>query len=100
MRGVALKLDREYELFYGFKALSEIESKLNINIISDGLDKVDLTVKNVAFIVLAGIRNRPENMTAESMMELIDEHSTLGEVMAAMEAAIVKSIGSESEKKQ
>ncbi|QIB68616.1 hypothetical protein Ami103574_04465 [Aminipila butyrica] len=86
-----IELDKVRNFRYGMKAISLIEKKLKAPIAKIDMDS--LTMEESATLVWAGLAHEDKNLTPDKVMDLIDDYSTLTEVMKAMETAMEEAFG-------
>jgi hypothetical protein len=92
-----IELDKTRNFRYGMKAISFVEKKLKKNISKINLD--DLSMEDTAVIVLAGLVHEDNKLTADKVMDLIDNHSNLPTVMEAMNKAFDDAFGGNEQEK-
>ncbi|MCF0149148.1 MAG: hypothetical protein HUJ77_12225 [Clostridium sp.] len=86
---VPIELDKTRNFRYGMKAIAYIEDKLNISI--SKIDLTDLTMKDTAIIICAGLIHEDKELTPDKVMDLIDDKDNLFDVIKAMEKALTAS---------
>ncbi|MDD4564770.1 MAG: hypothetical protein PHE79_04765 [Eubacteriales bacterium] len=87
-----IELDKMRNLRYGMKAISLVEKKFKKPIAK--LDMGSLTMEDSAILIWAGLAHEDQNLTADKVMELIDDYSSLPAVMEAVGAAMTEAFGS------
>lgn len=86
-----IKLDKVRNLRYGMKAFSKIE-----DVFGKPLAKIDLnnmTQKELATFIWAGLEHEDKELDADKVMDLIDDYSDIQEASEALTKAITASIG-------
>jgi len=91
-----IQLDKMRNFRYGMKAISLIEKTLNTSI--NKLDFNDLTMQDTATIIWAGLVHEDKNLTPDKVMDIIDEHGKLTDVIETMSKAFTESFGENQEK--
>jgi hypothetical protein len=86
-----IKLDKMRNLRYGMKAISLVEKKLGQPI--GKIDMDNMTMEDTATLIWAGLVHEDKNLTPDKVMDLVDEHSSLPEVMQQLTEAINASFG-------
>ncbi|HHY28455.1 MAG TPA: hypothetical protein GX523_17275 [Desulfitobacterium dehalogenans] len=87
-----IKLDKVRNFRYGMKAISLVEKALK-----KPISKVDLnglTMEDSAVLIWAGLAHEDKELTPDRVMDLIDDYSTLPEVMEAAGQALQEAFGS------
>lgn len=92
-----INLDRARNFRYGMKAISVIEKKMKINIAKIDFD--NLSMEDTATIVWAGLVHEDNKLTPDKVMDLIDEHSNIKDVMEIMGKAFTEAFGGNEEEK-
>jgi hypothetical protein len=85
------ELDKVRNLRYGMKAIHLIEKKLRTNIAKLDLD--NLTMEEVATIIWAGLVHEDTALTPDSIMDLIDEHSSIPEAIEVLGQSFAEAFG-------
>lgn len=93
-----IKLDKMRNFRYGMKAISLIESKFRKPIARIDMD--NLTMQEIAIFIWAGLVHEYKDLTPEKVMDLIDNHSTLPDVLEVMGEAIKGAFGKEEGKEE
>lgn len=88
---VVIELDKHRNLRYGYKALIEIEEMLGSNLSSIDMNK--LTLKDMAIILYCGLKHEDKTLTAEKLIDIIDEHGEIEEVANKIAEAFENSFG-------
>lgn len=96
-----IKLDKMRNLRFNMRAIDRIEKKcgkplMKIEGITDGM----LTMDETATIIWAGLAHEDKELTPDKIMDLIDEHSTLGEVTKEMWTALNEVFKSDEDEKE
>ena len=81
-----IKLDKVRNLRYGMKMISAIEEELKTSI--KNIDFNNMTMKTLATIVWGGLFWEDNTLTPDSVMDLIDDNSTISEVSEKVGAAM------------
>lgn len=92
-----IQLDKSRNFRYGMKALSLIEKKFKTNIAKIDMD--NLTIEETATMIWAGLVHEDRDLTVEKVMDIIDEHSTIGKVLAEMGKAMSDAFGGDKDEK-
>jgi hypothetical protein len=91
-----IELDKVRNLRYGMKAFHLIEQKLNTKI--SKIDFDELSFHEQAVLIWAGLAHEDSSLSVDSVMDLIDQYSSIGEAIElsgkAISAAFGKSDGS------
>jgi|LauGreDrversion4_2_1035121.scaffolds.fasta_scaffold36607_3 hypothetical protein len=93
---VSVQLDKIRSFRYGMKALSRIEGLLGVPV--SKLDFDNLTQLHLATIICCGFMHEDPDLTPDKVMDLIDEHSSLVEITAAMGQAFTEAFGTKTGK--
>jgi hypothetical protein len=91
MSYVPVKLDKVRNFRYGMKAISIIEKQFKKPIAK--VDFENLTMEETATIVWAGLAHEDKDLTPDKVMDLIDEHGNLQDVMQNMGEAMNDAFG-------
>ncbi len=91
-----IKLDKTRNLRYGMKALSLIEDTLGKP--ASKLDMDNMTMRDAATIIWAGLAHEDKELNPDKVMDLIDENSNINEAMEAMFKAFEGAFGGNEEK--
>lgn len=86
-----IELDKTRNFRYGMKAISLIEKKFKKPI--HQIDYDNLTMEDTAVLIWAGLVHEDNKLTPDKVMDLVDEHSTIVEVMPKMMEAINGAFG-------
>ena len=77
---IYVKLDRERELRYGFKAIKLLEQEYDnkpflqlLEILSENLMKGEMSIDQLSFLVYIGLVREDKEMTRERAIELLEE---------------------------
>lgn len=92
-----IQLDKMRNLRYAMKAISLIEKQFGKNFFNIQFD--DLSMEQLATIIWAGLVHEDAELTVESVMDLIDAHSSISKVTFAMNEAFETSFGTNEEGK-
>lgn len=90
-----IELDKIRNFKYGMKAISLIEKSFKKPIHQINYD--NLTMKDTAVLIWAGLQHEDKNLTPDKVMDLVDEHSNVRAVMPIMMNAINSAFGIETE---
>lgn len=93
-----IQLDKSRNLRYGMKAISLIEKKFKKPISKVDMD--NMTMEDTAVMIWAGLVHEDKDLTPEKVMDLIDNHSTLPDVLEVMGEAIKGAFGKEEGKEE
>jgi hemerythrin-like domain-containing protein len=86
-----IQLDKVRNFKYGMRALSLVEKKFKKPI--NKVDMDNMTMEDTATLIWAGLVHEDKNLTPDKVMDLIDEHSSLPEVMRQLTEAMNESFG-------
>lgn len=86
-----IQLDKTRNFKYGMRALHLIEETLKTRM--NRLNLEDLSQYELAVILWAGLVHEDSSLTPESVMDLIDEHSSIMDASSAMSKAFEQSFG-------
>jgi len=92
-----VELDKIRNFRYGMKAISVIEKKMKINVAK--IDFENLSMEDTATIIWAGLVHEDSKLTPDKVMDLIDEHSNIKDVMVIMGEAFNGAFGGKGEEK-
>jgi hypothetical protein len=92
-----IKLEKNRNFRYGMKAISLIEKTLDVKIAK--LDLENLSMEDTATIIWAGLVHEDKDLTVDKVMELIDEHASLTEVLETMAKALSEAFGANETEK-
>lgn len=81
-----VEMDKVRNFRYGMKAVSFIENKFGKPIAK--VDFENMTMKETATVILAGLIHEDKELTEEKVMDIIDEKGNLEEVLSAMGEAM------------
>lgn len=93
---IPYKLDKVRNLRYGMMALSLFEETTGKEMTSMDFNRV--SIKDLGTIIWAGLYHEDKDLTPETVMELIDEHSDIEEASEAMEKALDGAFGGKNKK--
>lgn len=93
-----IKLDKTRNLRYGMKAISLVEKQLGQPIAKVDMD--NLTMEASATLVWAGLVHEDPELTTDKVMDLIDDYSSIQEVMPVVGKALADAFGSNSSPKK
>lgn len=79
------------------QALNRIEDKLKCNIAK--IDWNNLTVKQTATVMWAGLVHEDNKLTPDKIMELVDRHSSYNKAAERLMEAITTAFGAQEEEK-
>lgn len=85
------KLDKVRNLRYGMKAFSKIEDVFGMPLAK--IDLNNLTQKQLATIIWAGLEHEDKDLDADKVMDLIDDYSDIQEASEMLTKAIQESMG-------
>jgi hypothetical protein len=91
-----IKLDKVRNYRYGMKAISLIEKSLNTNVAKMDFD--NLSMKDTATIIWAGLVHEDKELTPEKVMDLIDDHSDIQTAIETMGKAFNDSFSGKGKK--
>lgn len=94
-----IELDKERTFRFGMKAIDKIEKKFKKPVTSIQIG--ELTMQDYAVFFHAGLMHEDKELTSDKVMDLIDEHSTIGDASKVMWEAFNESFrtGNEEEDK-
>jgi hypothetical protein len=92
-----IQLDKIRNLRYGMKAISFIEKSFKSPI--GKIDMGNLTMEDTAVIILAGLIHEDNTLTADKVMDLIDEYSNIQIISEKMGEALQAAFGGNEEGK-
>lgn len=94
-----IELDKERTFKFGMKAIDRIEKKFKKPITAIHME--ELTMQDYAVLFHAGLMHEDKDLTPDKTMDLIDEHSTIGQASKIMWEAFNESLktGDEEEEK-
>nr|WP_312578220.1 hypothetical protein [Sedimentibacter sp.] len=91
-----IKLDKVRNLKFGMRAIDRIEKKYGKPIMEiEGMQNGLLTMDQTATIIWAGLAHEDNTLTPETVMDLIDEHSSIPETSKEMWKALNSVFGAE-----
>lgn len=90
-----IKLDKIRNLRYGMKAISLIEKRMKKSV--SQIDMEALSMEDAATFLWAGLAHEDKDLTVDKVMDLVDEHSTIPEALAAMGEAFTAAFGAPKE---
>ena len=94
-----IELDKTRNFKYGMRAVSLVEKKFKKPI--SKVDMNSLTMEEMATIIWAGLVHEDKNLTADRVMDLIDEYSNVTKVFETAGEALNKAFnGEEAEEKE
>ena len=85
------QLDKMRNMRYGMKAFSLVEDVIGVPLAK--IDLNNLTQKQLATLIWAGLVHEDKELTVESVMDLIDDHSDIKEASEMLSKAITESMG-------
>lgn len=88
-----IELDKVRNFKYGMKAISLVEKKFKKPI--SKVDMNSLTMEEMATIIWAGLVHEDKNLSADRVMDLIDEHSNVTKAFEAAGEALNKAFNGE-----
>lgn len=83
-----IMLDKARNFKYGMRAVSLIEKKLKLPITK--IDTDNMTMEEQAIFVWAGLIHEDQNITPDSVMDMIDEFSNVRSVMTEAGTAFLE----------
>lgn len=86
-----IHLDKTRLLKYGMRAFALIEKTLKTKL--NKLDFEDLSIHDQATIIWAGLIHEQPDLTVDRVMDLVDEHSTIGEAIRLSGQAFAEAWG-------
>lgn len=86
-----IKLDKMRNLRYGMKALSLVEETLGMP--AAKLNMENMTMKDAATIIWAGLVHEDKELTPDKVMDLIDDNSSIEEAVNSMSIALEGAFG-------
>lgn len=92
-----IELDKTRNFRYGMKAISLIEKKLDTKIAKINME--DLSMEETATFIWAGLVHEDKKLTVNSVMELVDEHSNITDVLEKMGDAMADTFGADEQRK-
>lgn len=90
-----IELDKVRNFRFGMRAVDFIEKKFKKPI--SKVDFENMTMRETATVILAGLIHEDNSLTEDKVMDLIDEKGNLEEVLTAMGEAM-KQLGGKSSK--
>lgn len=84
-----IELDRVRNFRYGMKSLAVIEDQLGTSI--SALDMDNLTIRQTAIVLWAGLVHEDKELTPDKVMDLVDDHSNMPDALEAMSRAFQNS---------
>lgn len=88
-----IELDKSRNFKYGMRAISLVEKKFKKPISKVEMD--NLTMEEMATIIWAGLVHEDKNLTADRVMDLIDEYSNVTKVFETAGEALNKAFNGE-----
>ena len=88
-----IELDKVRNFKYGMRAISLVEKKFKKPI--SKVDMNSLTMEETATIIWAGLVHEDNKLTADRVMDLIDEHSSVTKVFETAGEALNKAFNGE-----
>ncbi len=86
-----VQLDKSRNFKYGMRALDRIEKRLKKS--TSKINMEDMTMEETAVFLWAGLVHEDKDLTPEKVMDLVDEHSNVREVLQVMFEAIADAFG-------
>ena len=86
-----IELDKTRNLRYGMKAISLVEKKLKKPISKINMN--ELTMDDSAILIWAGLAHEDKNLSPDKIMDLVDDYSSLPEVIEAVGTALQEAFG-------
>lgn len=86
-----IQLDKMRNFRYGMKALSLVEKKLKTPV--SKIDMNSMTMEDSAALIWAGLVHEDRDLTPDKVMDLVDEFSSLPNIMASMSEALQGAFG-------
>lgn len=90
-KSVTIELDKARDLRYGINSLVKIEDLTGKPI--SKLDLDNISMKDLRSIVYAGLYHEDNNLTPETVGDLIDEHGTLDQIAIKLGEAFALAFG-------
>lgn len=90
-----VEMDKTRNFRFGMRAVDYIEEKFKKPIAK--VDFENMTVRETATVIIAGLIHEDNGLTEEKVMDIIDEKGNLEDVLAAMGKAM-KQMGGKSSK--
>lgn len=90
-----IEMDKVRNFRFGMRAVDFIEKKFGKPI--SKVDFSNMTMKETATVILAGLIHEDSSLTEEKVMDIIDEKGNLEDVLEAMSEAM-KQLGGKSSK--
>lgn len=87
-----VSMDKTRNFRFGMRAIAIIEKAFNKPV--GRIDFENLTVEETATIIAAGLKHEDNSITADKVIDIIDEKNNLNEVLEAMTQAMNDSFGS------
>jgi hypothetical protein len=88
---VPIQLDKTRNLRYGMKALSKVEDALGKPLAK--IDMNNLTQRELATFIWAGLEHEDKSLDPDSVMDLIDDHSDIPTATTMLGKAIQEGMG-------
>jgi len=90
-----IELDKHRNLRYGYKALIEVEEIFGVGIAKVNWDS--LRLKEMANILLCGLKHEDNDLTLEKLIDLLDEFSDINKLADKLAEAIDNALPDEVE---
>ena len=88
---VTIQLDKERNLFFGVRALREIQKKTGKNPYArDFWDQID--AESVSAVIWAGLLHEDKNLTVDQVEQLIDNNTTIGSALSKCTEAYIEAL--------
>lgn len=86
-----IELDKVRNFRYGMRGISRLEKKFKTNV--NNIDLDNLTMEEQATFIWAGLVHEDDKLTPDKVMDLVDEHSNLAEILPTMLKAFAEAMG-------
>lgn len=93
-----IQLDKVRNFRYGMAAIDQIEGELGTNIAR--LDLENLTMKQTAVVLWAGLAHEDPDLTPAKVMGLVDDYSDLNTVLGTMSKAFTAAFNGKGKKQK
>ena len=86
-----IKLDKVRNFKYGMRAISLVEKRFKKPI--NKVDMDNMTMEEAAVMIWAGLVHEDKNLSPDKVMDLVDDYSSVPEVMRHLTEAMNESFG-------
>lgn len=86
-----IKLDKVRNFKYGMRAISLVEKRFKKPI--NKVDMDNMTMEEAAVMIWAGLVHEDKNLSPDKVMDLVDDYSSVPEVMRQLTEAMNESFG-------